>query len=104
MIDMANPVKQINPQTYINFLLGGMASKSYGGSTPMQEFTRYIVRRVSAPASQFRLYPKFDLARVGMTTAIQGLAVNFAWYGGRIVGNTAYTIYNEVMFGERKCD
>ncbi len=104
MIDDANPVPAINPQTAINFGLGGMAARSYGGSTPLQETARYISNRFRAPASQFRLYPRFDFARVGMTTAIQGIAVNAAWYTGRSIGNALYTTYNQAMYGGQSCE
>ncbi len=104
MIDAVNPIPAINPQTAINLGLGGLAARSYGGSTPLQETARYIGNRVRAPASQFRLYPRFDFARVGMTTAIQGVAVNAAWYGGRAIGNALYTTYSQAIYGRQSCE
>ncbi|MCD9033539.1 hypothetical protein LDO32_17640, partial [Luteimonas sp. Y-2-2-4F] len=88
----------LGPQTYINFALGGVVAKSYGGTTSVQEIIRYVSGRISAPRSQFRLYPRFDTGRVLLTSVAQGVSVNVAWYDGRAIGNALYTTCDHLSY------
>lgn len=68
---------------------GGLAAKSYGGITALQEGARYFNQLNSAPFSLFRV-GSLDIVRVGATTLRNGVGISIAWNGGLLVGSGIY--------------